>query len=143
MFTCPLDLDECERAELLSNFNQEDDDDDDNKKVSSLSGQMPKKGRHRRKATTGGVSRRAGHTRRKVRVIRGLVALKVPGHRQIQHIRASELIRHIPLIKIRIAAKRVLGRPHRRKQRRGLRRRRAKTRKLKKRHSRRRRRAAK
>jgi len=137
MITCPLDLDECERAELLSEFAQEDDN------ISV--GQMRKKGRHHRK-TTGGVTRRrraTGHTRRKVRIVRGLVALKVPGHRQVQHIRASELIRHIPLIKIRIAAKRVLGRPNRRKLRRVHRRRRAKTRKLKKRRSKRRRRAAK
>ena len=134
MITCPLNYEDCERAQLLSDLQEESE---------NCLDQMPKKGR-RRKATTGVKKRRSsGHTRRKVRVVRGLVSIKVPGHKSIQHIRASELIRHIPLIKIRVAAKRVLGRSHR-KLRRVKRRRRGKTRKLRRRrHSRRKRRVAK
>ena len=61
-----------------------------------------KKGRKRRSRVT------------KVRVVKGKVALRVGGFPGVQHVGASQLVRFVPLNKLRTAAKRVLGSPPRR-----------------------------
>ena len=50
----------------------------------------------------------------KVRVVKGKVALRVGGFPGVQHVGASQLVRFVPLNKLRTAAKRVLGSPPRR-----------------------------
>lgn len=48
----------------------------------------------------------------KVRVINGRVALRIGGFPGVQRVGASQLVRFVPLNKLRLAAKRVLGRGH-------------------------------
>jgi len=45
----------------------------------------------------------------KVRIVNGRVALKVAGYPGYQRVGASQLVRFVPLNKLRVAAKRVLG----------------------------------
>ena len=70
-------------------------------------------GRKRSRSTA-----RKGRKRRsrvtKVRVVKGKVALRVGGFPGVQHVGASQLVRFVPLNKLRTAAKRVLGSPPRR-----------------------------
>ena len=61
-----------------------------------------KKGRRRKSRVT------------KVRVVKGKVALRVGGFPGVQHVGASQLVRFVPLNKLRTAAKRVLGSPPKR-----------------------------
>jgi hypothetical protein len=68
-------------------------------------------------ASSAGRRRRRSRTTR-VRIVRGKVALRVQGYPKIQHLGASQLVRFVPLNKLRSAAKRVLGRHPRRKGRR-------------------------
>ena len=49
----------------------------------------------------------------KVRVVKGKVALRVGGFPGVQRVGASQLVRFVPLNKLRTAAKRVLGNPPR------------------------------
>jgi hypothetical protein len=48
-------------------------------------------------------------SRTKVRIIKGRVSIRVAGFPGYQRIGASQLVRHVPLSKLRVAAKRVLG----------------------------------
>lgn len=50
----------------------------------------------------------------KVRFIKGKVALRVGGFPGVQRVGANQLVRFVPLTKLRAAAKRVLGNPPRR-----------------------------
>jgi len=59
--------------------------------------------------------RRASVRRSKIRVVHGRVAIKVAGFKQVQHIPASEIVRLIPVNKIKLAAKKILGKPKRSK----------------------------
>jgi hypothetical protein len=72
-----------------------------------------------------------------VRIVKGRVVLnKVSGHPGTHRFGAGQLIRFVPLNKIKLAAKRILGSPSRSRRRRGRgggRRRRRKTKRLKKR----------
>lgn len=45
----------------------------------------------------------------RVRVVRGRVALRIPGFNRLQHLGASQLVRFVPVNKLKAAAKRVLG----------------------------------
>jgi hypothetical protein len=57
-----------------------------------------------------------GRKKKRVRVNKGRLNLKVAGYKGFQSLTASELIHHIPLAKLRAAAKKVLkrhGRPKR------------------------------
>lgn len=47
--------------------------------------------------------------RKTTRVIRGRVAIRVPGFKTVQHLGASQLVKFIPVNKLRTAARRVLG----------------------------------
>jgi hypothetical protein len=58
-------------------------------------------------------SRRKGRTT-KVRVVKGKVSLRIGGFPGVQKLGASQLVRFVPLNKLRSAAKRVLGSPPRR-----------------------------
>lgn len=61
-------------------------------------------------------SRRRRRTRTtKVRIVKGKVALRVSGFPQVQRLGASQLVRFVPLNKLRAAAKKVLGRGPRRR----------------------------
>ena len=51
-----------------------------------------------------------GSKRKKVRVSHGRIGLKISGFKGIQHLTASELVRHIPVSKLRAAGKKVLKR---------------------------------
>jgi hypothetical protein len=60
-----------------------------------------KLGRRRRRRTAGG--------RSKVRIVKGRISLRVAGFPGYQKIGASQLVRFVPLAKLRVAAKRALG----------------------------------
>lgn len=45
----------------------------------------------------------------KIKIVRGKVALRIGGFPGVQHVGASQIVRFVPLNKIRAAAKRVLG----------------------------------
>jgi len=100
-----------------------------------LSSSMPRARRAR--ATSRPGRRRSVATARKVRIVKGRVVLnKVSGHPGTHRFGAGQLIRFVPLNKIKLAAKRILGSPSRSRRRRGRgggRRRRRKTKRLKKR----------
>ena len=93
--------DTLERATLV-NPNQ-DNDEDENSMPSRRRGRKGSKGGRRRK--TGGSSKRRG-----VRVNKGRLGIRVAGYQGVQSLTASELVRHIPLSKLRAAAKKVLKR---------------------------------
>lgn len=80
-------------------------------------------GRRRRRSVSRG--RRSKTRVTKVRIVNGRVALRVAGYPGYQRVGASQLVRFVPLNKLRIAARRALGasggRRHKRK--RGYRRR--------------------
>lgn len=63
----------------------------------------------------------------KVRLVNGKVALRIKGFPGVQRVGASQLVRFVPLNKLRLAAKRALGvagvKHHRRRRRRQNRRR--------------------
>jgi len=50
----------------------------------------------------------------KIRIVKGKVALRIGGFPGVQRVGASQLVRFVPLNKLRAAAKRVLGSPPRR-----------------------------
>jgi hypothetical protein len=99
--------------------------------------------RRRRKAAAGGTRRRRRVGRRrvgrararasgggsKVRVVKGRVSLKVAGFPGYQRLAPGQLVRHVPITKLRAAAKKILGRggPVRRRRRATGRRRRRRT----------------
>jgi hypothetical protein len=93
--------DTLERATLV-NPNQNNDEDEDSM-PSRRRGRKGSKGGRRRK--TGGSSKRRG-----VRVNKGRLGIRVAGYQGVQSLTASELVRHIPLSKLRAAAKKVLKR---------------------------------
>lgn len=73
----------------------------------------------RRRSRRAGQRRgRRGVGRSRVRVVRGRVAVRVGGFSGLQHLGASQLIRFVPLNKIKSAAKRLLGKPQGKKQKR-------------------------
>jgi hypothetical protein len=80
-------------------------------------------GRKRRRTASRGRRPRTRVT--KVRIVNGRVALKVAGYPGYQRVGASQLVRFVPLNKLRIAAKRALGSTGRKKQRRRRRRQRS------------------
>ena len=105
-----------------------------------LSSSMPRARRAR--ATSRPGRRRSVATARKVRIVKGRVVLnKVSGHPGTHRFGAGQLIRFVPLNKVKLAAKRILGSSsgrlrgvsRRRRGRRGGRRRRRKTKKRSKR----------
>lgn len=73
-------------------------------------------GRRRRKIV--GRGRRPKTRITKVRIVNGKVALKVAGYPGYQRVGASQLVRFVPLNKLRIAAKRALGSTGAKRQRR-------------------------
>jgi hypothetical protein len=79
------------------------------------------KSQGRRRRRTFGRGRRLKTRVTKVRIVNGKVALRVAGYPGYQRLGASQLVRFVPLTKLRIAAKRVLGssgaKRHRRKRR--------------------------
>jgi len=66
-------------------------------------------GRRRRSRRRRQPSRRRNTRSTRVRVIHGRVALRVGGYPGLQHLGASQLVRFVPLNKLRAAARRVLG----------------------------------
>jgi hypothetical protein len=66
-------------------------------------------GKRRRVAKGGRRRRRVGGGRSKVRIVRGKISIRVAGFPGYQRIGASQLVRFVPLAKLRVAAKRVLG----------------------------------
>jgi len=58
--------------------------------------------------------RRPGSRKTKIKVVNGKVSLKVGGFPGIQRVVASQLVRFVPLNKLRSAAKQVLGAPPKR-----------------------------
>jgi hypothetical protein len=103
--------------------------------LSSAANSMPRARRAR--ATSRPGQKRSVATVRRVRIVKGRVVLnKVSGHPGTHRFGAGQLIRFVPLNKIKLAAKRILGSPSRSRRRRGRgggRRRRRKTKRLKKR----------
>jgi hypothetical protein len=101
-----------QRAQILDS---DDEENNDNFESEVEENSMPKKRRSKRltnkKARTGVRRRRTGGgaRRTKIRVTKGRVAVRVAGFSGIQHLGASQLITHIPLSKIRAAAKKVLN----------------------------------
>jgi len=76
----------------------------------------------RRRKRTIGRGRRPKTRITKVRIVNGKVALRVAGYPGTQRVTASQLVRFVPLNKLRVAAKRALGasgiKRHRRRRRR-------------------------
>jgi len=89
--------DTLERATLLDPKTKDNSDDNDS---------MPARRRRRKgNKVQGGRGRRRG---KGVRVNKGRLGLRVAGYQGVQHLTASELVRHIPLSKLKAAAKKVL-----------------------------------
>lgn len=66
--------------------------------------------------TSSGPRRKRRRTRTtRVRIVKGKVALRVSGFPRIQRLGASQLVRFVPLNKLRAAAKKVLGKSVRRR----------------------------
>jgi len=69
--------------------------------------------RRRRRTNTLGKLSRKGRRKRtrvsKIRVVKGRVALRVSGRPGVQHIGAGQLVRFVPINKLRAAAQRVLN----------------------------------
>ena len=65
----------------------------------------------RRKTIKRGPKRRTrkGTKTRGIRFVKGRVAFRVPGYKGVQKLSASQLVRFVPLGKLKTAAKRVLG----------------------------------
>ncbi len=100
--------------------------------LSSAANSMPRARRARAASRPG--RKRSVATAKKVRIVKGRVVLnKVSGHPGTHRFGAGQLIRFVPLNKIKLAAKRILGSPSRR------RRHRRRPKRLKKKKSRRRR----
>ena len=70
--------------------------------------------RSRKRSTIRKGRRRKGNRGSKIRIVKGKVSLKVGGFPGIQRVGASQLVRFVPLSKLRSAAKRVLGSPPKR-----------------------------
>jgi hypothetical protein len=67
-------------------------------------------GRRRRRAAAGRHRRRrGGFGASKVRIVKGKISIRVAGFPGFQRIGASQLVRFVPLAKLRVAAKRALG----------------------------------
>jgi hypothetical protein len=69
---------------------------------------------HRLRKRTRSAGKRKKSRVTKVRVVKGKVALRVGGFPGVQRVGASQLVRFVPLNKLRAAAKRVLGTPPKR-----------------------------
>lgn len=82
--------------------------------MTSLSSPLSRKSNSSVRRRRRRVGRRVGGRRRKtrstrIRVIKGRVALRVGGFPGVQRLGASQLVRFVPLNKLRAAARRVLG----------------------------------
>jgi hypothetical protein len=79
--------------------------------MSAVSHKRHKRSRSSRRSTIKKGRRRKGIRVSKVRIVRGQVALRIGGFPGVQKVGASQLVRFVPLNKLRSAAKRVLGAP--------------------------------
>jgi len=104
MSKCLVGYDQCEKAEILESANQEKDPMPRRRKSAAKS--------KRRRGRKSIVARRS-----KVRVVRGRVGIKVPGYSTLQYVPSSQIVRLIPLSRLRLAAKRILGKPLKSKKR--------------------------
>jgi len=68
---------------------------------------MPRRGRKGRSKNKRG-KRQVGVRRSKVRVVKGRVGIKLGGFKGLQYLSASELVRHLPLNRIKVAARKIL-----------------------------------
>jgi hypothetical protein len=68
------------------------------------------KARKRRRAAGRGRTRAGGGGKGKVRVVKGRVSLRVAGSPGYQRLAPGQLVRHVPITKLRAAAKKILGR---------------------------------
>jgi len=116
MVQCLVNYENCDKVEVLQNSSQELEP-------------MPKRRRgavkrYRKRSRKSVFARRT-----KVRVVRGRVGVKVAGFSNLQYVPASQIVRLIPVSRLRVAAKRILGKPPKSKRRvRRANRRRTKTR---------------
>ena len=107
-----------ERACVYFDDDDDEDDESDNNDVDDDSHMARTKRRGRKRGRKGKRGRRSRGAKG-VRVNKGSVALRVKGFPGVQHLRASALVRHVPAVKLRAAAKKVLGRAPRKASRRG------------------------
>ena len=77
--------------------------------LSNLSGTSTPRRRRRRATSASSTGRRRRTRVTRLRVVHGRVALRVGGFPGVQHVGASQLVRFVPLNKLRAAARRVLG----------------------------------
>ena len=80
--------------------------------TSAHSASSPSASRRRRrgvKRSSSGGARRKRSRVSKIRIVKGRVALRISGRPGVQHIGAGQLVRFVPLNKLRAAARRVLG----------------------------------
>lgn len=83
---------------------------------------------HKRRRPSSSGNRRRGRQSKtrvtKIRLVNGKVALRIKGYPGVQKVGASQLVRFVPINKLKVAAKRVLGnsgvkkKKHRRRRRR-------------------------
>ncbi len=78
-----------------------------NKDLNLVSNQEPTDYSAKKKPTKG--KKTSGTKRfRGIRIAKGQVALRVPGYKGVQKVSASQLVRFVPLVKLKTAAKRIL-----------------------------------
>lgn len=75
---------------------------------SRSAGQRRRRRRGVNRSSTGGQRRKRIRVS-KIRIVKGRVALRISGRPGVQHIGAGQLVRFVPLNKLRAAARRVLG----------------------------------
>lgn len=76
---------------------------------------------NKRRSSKRGSGRRSHRTKTrvtKIRLVKGKVALRLKGFPGVQRLGASQLVRFVPLNKLKAAAKRALGNPRPQRQRR-------------------------
>jgi len=78
-----------------------------NSRAQIVSNPTTKKQMTFKKKSKGRVGKRRSH-KSKVHISKGQVAIKVTGYKGLQRLAASQLIRFVPLNKIKLAAKKVL-----------------------------------
>jgi len=100
MTKCLVNFDSSEKCQILTHHKQELEPMQKRRRVTT--------GRKRSKKI--GVGKRS-----RVKIIQGKVVLKVRGFTGLKYIPASQIVKLMPLSKIRSAAKKLLGKPPKRK----------------------------
>lgn len=69
----------------------------------------PKTQQRRRRRRAGGAGKRRRSRTTRVRLIRGKLAIRLKGYPGLQHLGASQLVKFVPLNRLKVAARKALG----------------------------------